>query len=210
MDFSPRTMLLNDNVANALSLKQYAYDAYNKTLGEVPLLDGEDEVDSRRRKIAYLNIRWFMQTLLDRMDRAAFSAGIDASVPFADYRLVEYIWNVPWNMKCRDGVVKGLLRESAKGLVPDEVLYRRKSPYPKTYDVEYENILRNAVVGMLSDTRSPLRELVDSRKVIDFIQRPSDYGKPFYGQLMAGPQLLGYLLQVNYWLTKYDVDFSIV
>jgi asparagine synthase (glutamine-hydrolysing) len=203
-------MLLNDNVANALSLKEYAYDAYNKTLGEVPLLEGEDEVDSKRRKIAYLNIRWFMQTLLDRMDRAAFSAGIGASVPFADYRLVEYIWNVPWNMKCRDGVVKGLLRESANGLVPDEVLYRRKSPYPKTYDVEYENILRSAVVGMLSDTRSPLRELVDSRKVIDFIQRPSDYGKPFYGQLMAGPQLLGYLLQVNYWLTKYDVDFSIV
>jgi asparagine synthase (glutamine-hydrolysing) len=177
-------------------------------LEEVPLLEGEDEVDSRRRKIAYLNIRWFMQTLLDRMDRAAFSAGIDARVPFADYRLVEYIWNVPWNMKCKDGVVKGLLRESAKGLVPDEVLYRRKSPYPKTYDTEYENLLRSAVVGMLSDTRSPLREIIDIRKVVDFIQRPSDYGKPFYGQLMAGPQLLGYLLQVNYWLEKYGVDFS--
>jgi asparagine synthase (glutamine-hydrolysing) len=195
-------------MANVLPLKEYTYNAYSKTLEEVPLLEGEDEVDSRRRKIAYLNIRWFMQTLLDRMDRAAFSAGIDARVPFADYRLVEYIWNVPWNMKCKDGVVKGLLRENAKGLVPDEVLYRRKSPYPKTYDTEYENLLRSAVVGMLSDTRSPLREIIDIRKVVDFIQRPSDYGKPFYGQLMAGPQLLGYLLQVNYWLEKYGVDFS--
>jgi asparagine synthase (glutamine-hydrolysing) len=202
-------MLLNDKAASTLPLKEYAHNAYTKTLAEVPLLDGEGQTDSRRRKIAYLNIRWFMQTLLDRMDRAAFSAGIDARVPFADYRLVEYIWNVPWDMKCKDDVVKGLLRESAKGLVPYEILYRKKSPYPKTYDTAYENLLRSAVVEMLSDTRAPLREIVDINKVLDFIQHPSDYGKPFYGQLMAGPQLLAYLLQVNYWLVKYNIDFSI-
>jgi asparagine synthase (glutamine-hydrolysing) len=208
MDFSPRTMLLKDNVIKMLPLKEYAYDAYNTTLSEVPILSGETGLEKRRREIAYLNIKWFMQTLLDRMDRSAFEAGIDARVPFADYRLVEYIWNVPWNMKCRDNVVKGLLRESAKGLVPDEILYRKKSPYPKTYDTAYENMLRTAVVEMLSDTRSPLRELIDISKVLEFIKKPSDYGKPFYGQLMSGPQLLAYLLQINYWLIKYNIDFS--
>lgn len=94
---------------------------------------------------------------------------------------------------------------AADGLLPGEVLYRRKSPYPKTYDPAYENLLRTAIIETLSDTRAPLRELIDMGKVLDYISQPSDYGRPFYGQLMAGPQLLAYLLQVNYWLKKYDV-----
>jgi asparagine synthase (glutamine-hydrolysing) len=208
MDFSPRTMLLKDSVLSVLPLKEYAHAAYEKTISEVPLLEGESKEDKRRREISYLNIKWFMQTLLDRMDRTSMHAGLEARVPFADHRIVEYLWNVPWDMKCRNGVVKGLLRESAKGLLPAEILYRRKSPYPKTYDTAYENMLRTAIVEVLSDKRAPLRELIDLSKVLDFIEKPSDYGKPFYGQLMAGPQLLAYLLQVNYWLSKYDIDFS--
>lgn len=206
MDFSPRTMLLKNSVLSLLPIEEYAHEAYLHTLSEVPLLSGENAEEKRRREISYLNIKWFMQTLLDRMDRTSMHAGLEARVPYADHRIVEYVWNVPWSMKCKDGVVKGLLRASAEGLLPGEVLYRRKSPYPKTYDPAYENLLRTEIVTVLSDTHSPLRELVDLSKVIEFISHPSDYGRPFYGQLMAGPQLLAYLLQVNYWLEKYKVE----
>lgn len=206
MDFSPRTMLLKDSVLSALPIEEYAHEAYLHTLSEVPVLDGENKEEKRRREISYLNIKWFMQTLLDRMDRTSMHAGLEARVPYADHRIVEYLWNVPWSMKCKNGVVKGLLRASAEGLLPGEVLYRRKSPYPKTYDPAYENLLRTEIVTVLSDTHSPLRELVDLSKVLDFISHPSDYGRPFYGQLMAGPQLLAYLLQINYWLKKYQVE----
>ncbi len=209
MDFSPRTMLLKDSVLSVLPLKEYAHAAYAKTISEVPVLEGENSEEKRRREISYLNIRWFMQTLLDRMDRTSMHAGLEARVPFADHRIVEYLWNVPWAMKCKDGVVKGLLRAAADGLLPGEGLYRRKSPYPKTYDPAYENLLRTAIVETLSDTRAPLRELIDLTKVLDYISQPSDYGRPFYGQLMAGPQLLAYLLQVNYWLEKYKVELLI-
>ena len=156
-----------------------------------------------------MNLKWFMQTLLDRMDRTSMHTGLEARVPFADHRIVEYVWNVPWDMKCKDGIVKGLLRAAAEGLLPAEVLYRKKSPYPKTYDPAYENLLRTAIIEVLSDTRSPLRELISIDKTLEFIQHPSDYGRPFYGQLMAGPQLLAYLLQVNYWLKAYEVELLI-
>ena len=33
----------------------------------------------------------------------------------------------------------------------------------------------------------------------------SDYGKPFFGQLMAGPQFIGYIVQMNYLLRDYKV-----
>lgn len=209
MDFSPRTMLLKDEVATLLPLEEYARTAYHQTIAETPILAGESPEEKRRREISYLNLKWFMQTLLDRMDRTSMHVGLEARVPFADHRIVEYLWNVPWHMKCKNGIVKGLLREAAKDYLPDEVLYRRKSPYPKTYDPAYENLLRKELLKVLSNNASPLCELIDLQKTQAFLQHPTDYGRPFYGQLMAGPQLLAYLLQINYWLQKYHIRITL-
>lgn len=209
MDFTPRTMLLRDEIAATLPLEEYAREAYRKTVAETPVLPGEAPAEKRRREISYLNLKWFMQTLLDRMDRTSMHVGLEARVPFADHRIVEYVWNVPWSMKCKDGVVKGLLREAAKDYLPDEVLYRRKSPYPKTYDPAYEGMLREALLKVLAQKDAPLNLLIDPEKTKAFMQCPSDYGRPFYGQLMAGPQQLAYLLQINYWLTKYRIKLEL-
>lgn len=202
----PRKQLLKDSLIKNLDLDSYILKAYEKSINETPQLDIEDDVTSRRREISYLNIKWFMLTLLDRMDRASMFSGLEARVPLADHRILEYVWNVPWDIKCKDGVVKHLLRESAKGLLPDEVLYRKKSPYPKTYNPHYEKLLADRLMEVLSDSTSPINGLVDKDKVKQFIHTPSDYGKPWFGQLMAGPQMLAYLLQVNYWLSKYKID----
>jgi asparagine synthase (glutamine-hydrolysing) len=136
-------------------------------------------------------------------------SGLEARVPLADHRILDYVWNVPWEIKCKDGVVKHLLRESAKGLLPEEVLYRKKSPYPKTYNPHYENILAERLTLVLNDPSSPINLLVDRDKVNKFIQTPSDYGKPWFGQLMAGPQMLAYLLQINYWLESLHIELAI-
>lgn len=205
MDFGPRTMLLKDEVARELPLEAYAGEAYHRTIEETPVLEGESPEEKRRREISYLNLRWFMQTLLDRMDRTSMHTGLEARVPFADHRIVEYAWNVPWEMKCYGGIVKGLLRAAGKEYLPEEVLYRKKSPYPKTYDPAYERLVRRKMLEVIEDGNAPVNVLIDGEKVKAFMERPSDYARPFYGQLMAGPQLLAYLLQVNYWLERYRV-----
>ena len=146
-----------------------------------------------------------MVTLLDRMDRTSMYSGLEARVPLADHRIVEYVWNVPWSMKCPDGTVKGLLRHAAEGWLPSEILWRRKSPYPKTYHPEYEKTLGKMLLEELSDRNAPIRDLVDEQKVRAFLKSPSDYGRPWYGQLMAGPQMLAYMLQVNSWIKKYQI-----
>lgn len=202
----PRKVLLSDDVIQELHLEEYAKQAYEMTIDETPCLEGEDAVERRRREIAYLNLRWFMVTLLDRMDRTSMYNGLEARVPLADHRIVEYIWNVPWQMKCPDGIVKGLLREAGAGKLPDEVLWRRKSPYPKTYHPEYEALLGQRLQEVLADPGAPVRKILDTGKVKKFIESPSDYGKPWYGQLMAGPQILAYMLQVNYWMETYGVE----
>lgn len=209
MDISPRTMLLKDSIMQKLPLYEYSHEAYINTINEVPTLYGEDNIEKRRREISYLNIKWFMQTLLDRMDRTSMYNGLEARVPFADYRIVEYVWNIPWNMKCKNGQVKGLLREAAVEYLPPKILYRRKCPYPKTYDINYEALLKNELINVLNNNSSPLNIFIDINKVKNYINTPTNYSKPFYGQLMAGPQLLAYLLQINYWIEKYNINICL-
>ena len=132
-------------------------------------------------------------------------SGLEARVPFADHRILEYVWNVPWEMKAKNGVTKALLRECGRDYLPNEIRHRRKSPYPKTYDTGYETLLADRIRDILIDSSSPILPFLDLKKVEQFLATPSDYGKPWYGQLMAGPQLLAYLWQINYWMKKYKI-----
>lgn len=209
MDLSPRKALLSDEFLEILRMDEYVEETYEKSVTETPKLDGESEEEFRRRKISYLNQKWFMQTLMDRMERTSSYSGLSARIPFADYRIVEYLWNVPWKMKVKNGVVKSLLREAGRGLLPDEVLFRQKSPYPKTYDKKYEALLVERFHEMMHDDASPVKVFLDSEKAEHFLESPSDYGKPWYGQLMAAPQMLAYFLQINYWLKKYHVKIEL-
>lgn len=204
-DMDARKTLLNDEFSRHLHMDEYSKQAYQKTIDETPLCPEDTPAEKRRREISWLNIRWFMMTLLNRMDRASMYSGLEARVPFADHRILDYVFNVPWSMKCKDGRTKSLLQEAGKGLLPDSVLYRKKSPYPKTYDPAYENLLAGRLREMLNQTNSPLTGIVDKTKLERFLSSPSDYGKPWYGQLMAGPQMLAYLLQVGYWIEKYSI-----
>lgn len=205
MDLNARKVLLSDDFIEYLGMEDYVAETYRLSVAETPLCPGESESEDKRRRISYLNLKWFMQTLLNRMDRDGSHAGLAARVPFADYRIVEYLFNVPWEMKAHGGIVKGLLRDAGKGLLPDEILFRRKSPYPKTYDTGYEKLLVGEVRRMMEDSSAPVLNFLDKKKVETFLKSPSDYGRPWYGQLMAAPQMLAYILQVNFWLEHYQV-----
>jgi len=206
-DIKTRTLLLNKDFVRELKLEEYVSDRYTQSLKSVPYLENENAAERRRREITYLNIKWFMQTLLDRMDRASMYSGLEARVPYADHRIIEYVFNVPWKMKYKNGLEKSLLRDAFKNLLPEELLYRKKSPYPKTYNPNYQQLLGRLLSDIVSNSNSPIISLVDKQKVLDFLKAPVEYGKPWFGQLMAAPQLMAYLIQVNYWLKKYSPVF---
>lgn len=208
MDLSPRKELLSEEFLDYLQMDTYVSECYHRSVAETPRWEGDSPKEARRREIAYLNLKWFMQTLLNRMDRTSMYSGLEARVPFANTRIIQYVWNVPWQMKAKDGVVKNLLREAGRGLLPEEVLFRRKSPYPKTYDPRYEELLKQMVREIILDGSSPVLQFIDQRKMEEFLSKSSDYGKPWYGQLMAGPQMLAYLLQVDEWMRRYQVQVA--
>ncbi|MFR1832702.1 MAG: asparagine synthase (glutamine-hydrolyzing) [Lachnospiraceae bacterium] len=209
MDLNARKVLLSDDFLSWLSMDDYVQNRYENSISQVPKLEGEDSKDARRREISYLNLEWFMQTLLDRMNRTSEIWGLSARVPFADYRIIEYLWNVPWEMKAKDGIVKNLLRQAGRGKLPDEVLFRKKSPYPKIYDRSYETLLKNRLLELAADPNAPVLEFCDKKKIMAFASSPSDYGKPWYGQLLAGPQMMAYIIQIDFWLRHYKPNILI-
>lgn len=204
----PRKMLLKREILKFLKIDEYVQESYEKSIGEIDVMPWENEIETSRRRISYLNIRYFMQTLLNRMDRTSMHSGLEARVPFADKALVDYVFNVPWEMKAKDGLVKNLLRQSAKGYLPEEILFRKKSPYPKTYHPEYEALLTKRLRTILQSD-SPLYELIDMETLNTFLTETKNLAKPWYGQLMAGPQMIAYLLQLHTFFTKYEVSLSI-
>lgn len=203
LDLEPRLSLLRADVKESLNMTAFVRQAYEEAVSQIEPLPKENATETKRRQIGYLNIRFFMQTLLNRMDRTSMRWGLEARVPFADRRLVEYVFNIPWEMKAKDGIVKNVLRRSSIGKLPDEILFRKKSPYPKSYHPFYENMLGKKLSEVMEDSNAPILMLIDKSKTEKFIKSVKDYGKPWYGQLMAGPQMLAYLLQVNEWLKIY-------
>lgn len=190
----------------ALPLEDYTRFKYEESLSKVPRLYGESDREHRMRELFYLNIKWFMVTLLNRKDRMSMSNSLEVRVPFADYRIVEYAFNIPWSIKYIDNIEKGLLRRALKGILPEEVLYRRKSPYPKTHNPEYLKAVQGTLKEIISDKNSPLLNLIDKNKVNEIIATDGRaFEKPWYGQLMTGPQLMAYLIQVNIWLKEYKI-----
>lgn len=201
-----RSGLLSPELRQSINLEDYVASRYRETLAEVPRLPGEDTEESKRREMFYLNMVWFMQTLLDRKDRMSMATGLEVRVPFCDHRLVEYVWNVPWSMKNFNGREKGLLRLALAGVLPEDVLERRKSPYPKTHNPSYLAAVRNLLREILADPSSPLLQLIDTATVRSMVESEGDsFTRPWFGQLMTGPQLFAYLYQVNIWLSEYKV-----
>ena len=151
-----------------------------------------------------------MQTLLDRTDRMCMYNGFEVRVPFCDIRLVEYLWNIPWEMKAYKGREKGLLRHAMEGILPEEIIYRKKSPYPKTHNPSYLNIVKNKLSEIMKDSNSPIHSLLNTQYINEIIETDGKaFSRPWFGQLMTGPQLMAYLIQVNMWLERYQPEIEI-
>ena len=199
-----RQTLLNENISRKINLKDYIDYRYNESINKVKFLDSDSENTKEKRIISYLTLNWFMQTLLDRSDRMSMYNGLEVRVPFCDYRIVQYLWNIPWEMKALNGREKGLLRYIVKDLLPDEIVNRKKSPYPKTHNPSYLKTVKQMLTNIMNKPNAPIYNLLNRNYIEEILNTDGTaFTRPWFGQLMTGPQLMAYLCQVNMWLEKY-------
>lgn len=202
---SERQYLLNTNIASKINLKDYIDFRYKESLSDIEILDIDSKETAEKRKISHLTLNWFMQTLLDRSDRCSMYNGFELRVPFCDYRLAEYVWNIPWEIKAYKGREKGLLRYIMKDVLPAEIVDRKKSPYPKTHNPTYLKAVKDMLTEIMNDKNAPINNLLNRDYILEILEtNGSAFTRPWFGQLMTGPQLMAYLCQVNMWLERYE------
>lgn len=190
-----------------LDPEAYVYERYKATIDEAPKTGLETPADARIKEITMLNYRWFMQTLLSRKDHSSMYSGLEVRVPFCDLRILEYAYNIPWDMKGYAGREKGLLRKAFEGILPDEIVNRKKSPYPKSHNPVYTKNVEDKIKKILSDKESPILEIVKYDKLKELLDTGAAmFTKPWYGQLMNYPQILAYMYMINEWMKIYAVN----
>ena len=202
-----RSRMLTTGLTEKLQPLDYIRDRYSDTCRESDILPGTSPQERRMKEMVNLNFRWFMQTLLDRKDRMSMYSGLEVRVPFCDYRIAEYLYGVPWEYKDYQNQEKGMLRTAMAGVLPQEVLWRKKSPYPKTFDPRYMELVGGRLRGLLEEKDAPLFELVNREAARELLD--TEYPWPWYGQLMKAPQTIAYLLQIDFWLRHYGIDIMI-
>ena len=183
----------------------YIQDRYLDTCRQSDILPGTDPQERRMKEMMNLNFRWFMQTLLDRKDRMSMYSSLEVRVPFCDYRIAEYLYGVPWEFKDHGNQEKALLRTAMAGWLPEAVLWRKKSPYPKTFDPQYEELVTKRLRRLLDDRGNPIWHLVNREEARNLLNQEAPW--PWYGQLMRRPQTISFLLQIEFWLRHYQVEF---
>lgn len=210
INISGRQHLLNPELQEKINLKEYIDYRYNESLNEVELLNVDSKETKEKRKITYLTMNWFMQTLLSRTDRMGMYNGFELRVPFCDYRLAEYVWNIPWEIKALHGREKGLLRYIMKDELPKEIVDRKKSPYPKTWNPTYLKKVKGMLTEIMQNPESPITSLLNKDDILEILNTDGkSFSRPWFGQLMTGPQLMAYLCQVNMWLETYKPEIEI-
>lgn len=186
ISLNERQKLLNSSIGNIINLKEYVDYRYKESLDEVEILDSDSPETTEKRKISYLTLNWFMQTLLDRSDRMAMYNGFELRVPFCDYRLAQYVWNIPWEWKALKGREKGLLRYVCKDFLPEDIIYRKKSPYPKTHNPTYLAKVKQMLEKIMKDKNAPINNLLNRNYILEILKTDGkSFTRPWFGQLMV-------------------------
>lgn len=210
INLKQRQDILNKKIGKHIDIYEYVNSIYKLAIQDAPLTSTHDIDDMKMKILSYLTMTYFGATLLDRSDRMSMANNLEIRVPFTDYNLVEYAYNIPWYMKNYKEMEKGILREAFKDILPEEITNRKKSPYPKTYNPTYTKMVKDMLVKIVENENNRMKELVDIEYVKQIINADEkDYLRPWFGQLMTRTQLMAYLIQLEMWLKEYDIKIEI-
>jgi asparagine synthase (glutamine-hydrolysing) len=201
-DASVRASIFTSEIVNKTGKEERLREVFREAVASTPLTGEESEEDKNAKIACHLSVNYFMANLLARKDRMSMARGLEVRVPFADHRILSYVYNLPWALKFKGGVEKSLLRQAMSPYLPDKILNRKKSPYPKTHNPRYEEAVRKMLEERLLDKNCPLSPLLDRERLSSLL---SGEDVTWFGQLMGRPQLLGWLVGLDAFLTAYRV-----
>jgi len=112
---------------------------------------GETDAQSLLDRLLYADIKTYLHELLMKQDQMSMAASLESRVPFLDHKLVEFTSSLPERLKLRRWTTKYVLRQSMKGVLPEQILTRPKMGFPVPIGAwfrgQYAPVLDEYVLG---------------------------------------------------------------
>jgi asparagine synthase (glutamine-hydrolysing) len=201
MGLADPARVLTPDLRDALRVPEYWADTHDQVCNATPALPGESALAKRRRELSFLGLTCWLPNLLDRKDRLSMAVGLEVRVPYCDHELVQYMFNVPWEMKRFDGREKSLLRAACRDMLPDAILKRTKSAYPATQDPAYERMLQQSMAALLAKPSPHVQRLFDRDAMRSLIDKPVGEVSINWNRVDVD-----HTLALADWLERYDVE----
>jgi asparagine synthase (glutamine-hydrolysing) len=166
--FDEVSMLLNGNIEKETGFREsvkYSLDS---------MLTKHNTEDFLNR-VLYLFIKIYLLEMLERQDKTSMAWGVETRVPFLDHRFVELIVNIPSRYKIKDGSEKYILKESFRGFIPDEILDRKKKPFPFPVDLRSVISQRNDANRLIQSGKSRIADYFDKKRTDDFFHKRNNF-----------------------------------
>lgn len=112
-------------------------------------------------RLLYADLKTYLVELLMKQDQMSMSTSIESRVPFLDHSFVEFAASVPDHMKLRGSTGKYIFKKVAEGLIPPEIIYRKKMGFPTPLRQWLREESATPVFAILRKPDSLISEYVD-------------------------------------------------
>jgi len=136
-------------------------------------------------RLLYADVKTYLHELLMKQDQMSMAASIESRVPFLDHPLVEFVARLPVGLKLRGVTTKYILRRSMRGLLPGEILTRRKMGFPVPVASWLRGEFRHVVDEYVLGARAAGRGLFDPAAVRRMAERHLAGGENHWERLWA-------------------------
>lgn len=157
------SVIIHDEVSkNSLLSKNFrsrtrGLSSYTISKNYLDVISKEKSSADFLEKMTYLELKMRLpELLLMRVDKISMATSIEARVPFLDHKLVEFAMNIPRELKYKNGQAKYILKKALEGLIPDNIIYRKKQGFGLPIKQWFIDRMSNFIEDSLF--RSPLRK----------------------------------------------------
>jgi asparagine synthase (glutamine-hydrolysing) len=142
-------------------------DPYRAPLSYIEQSDAETLLD----KLLAADLKTYLHELLMKQDQMSMAASIESRVPFLDNKLVEFATRLPDAMRLRGWTTKYALRRAMRGVLPGEILARRKMGFPTPVGSWFRGPFRRVIDEYVLSERAVARGVFDPSYAREIVAR---------------------------------------
>ena len=133
------------------------------------LFNKNQQQDALSKMLYFDTKTWLVDDLLIKADRMSMAASLELRVPFLDYRLVEFAATIPSKHKIKKGEGKYPLKKMMEGILPNDIIYRKKMGFPTPLKLMFQNELRDYARDLLLSEHTKLHQFFKVSRIKQLI-----------------------------------------